>query len=157
MTISIYPGLESGMNPFVFAAVLEWRGRIALFRGSPRQGAGRDGGLWRCVSGSVEPTTSLEQQLLEGLFEETGLQATDLLDLRRGRDVVVADGAGDPRFVHTFTALTSCRRLKISGEHDSYRWTAPPKARRFVNRATWLDTVLDATGHCPATIPTCQS
>ena len=138
----------------VIAAVVEWRGRIALFRRS--RSLGHDSGRWHCITGFVEAGATPEQQALEELFEETGLQAKDLLDLRQGPDLVVADGSGTPWLVHTFTALTSRRRLKINWEHDSYRWTAPHKARRFTNRVSWLDNVLDATGHCPATVPTPQ-
>ena len=135
----------------VIAAVVQWRGRIALFRRSRR--LGHDSGLWHCITGFVEAGATPEQQTLEELFEETGLQAKDLLDLRQGPDLVVADGSGTPWLVHTFTALISRRRLKINWEHDSYRWTDPHKAKRFTNRVTWLDNVLDATGHYPATVP----
>jgi 8-oxo-dGTP pyrophosphatase MutT (NUDIX family) len=138
----------------VIAAVVEWRGRIALFRRS--RSLGHDSGLWHCITGFVDAGASPEQQTLEELFEEAGLQAKDLLDLRQGPALVVADGSGAPWLVHTFTALTSRRRLKINWEHDSYRWTAPHKAKRFTNRVTWLDSVLDATGHCPATAPAPQ-
>lgn len=135
----------------VIAVVIEWRGRIALFR---RSGSlGHDSGLWHCITGFMEVGATPRQQTLEELFEETGLQANDLLDLRQGPDLVVADGSGTPWLVHTFTALTSRRRLEINWEHDSYRWTIPNKAKRFNNRVTWLDNVLDATGHCPATVP----
>jgi hypothetical protein len=43
--------------------------------------------------------------------------------------------------------------LRIDWEHDSYRWTAPHKAKRFANRVDWLDNVLAATGHYPAAVP----
>jgi 8-oxo-dGTP pyrophosphatase MutT (NUDIX family) len=136
----------------VIAAVVEWRGRIALFRRS--RSLGHDSGRWHCITGFVEAGATPEQQALEELFEETGLQAKDLLDLRQGPDLVVPDGSGTPWLVHTFTALTSRRRLKIDWEHDSYRWTAPHKAKRFANRVGWLDNVLAATGHYPAAVPT---
>ncbi|MGM0930494.1 MAG: NUDIX domain-containing protein [Actinomycetota bacterium] len=138
----------------VVAAVVQWRGRIALFRRS-RQ-VGHDSGLWHCITGFVEAGATPEQQALEELFEETGLQAKDLLDLRQGPVLVVTDGSGAPWLVHTFTALTSRRRLRTNWEHDSYRWTAPHKAKRFTNRVAWLDEVLDATGHCPVTVPAAQ-
>lgn len=135
----------------VIAAVVQCRGRIALFRRTRR--LGHDSGLWHCITGFVEAGATPEQQTLEELFEETGLQAKDLLDLQQGPDLVVADGSGTPWLVHTFTAFTSRRRLKINWEHDSYRWTVPHKAKRFTNRVIWLDNVLDATGHCQATCP----
>lgn len=136
----------------IIAAVVEWRGRIAMFRRSRSQG--HDSGRWHCITGFVEAGATPEQQALEELFEETGLQAKDLLDLRQGADLVVPDGAGNPWLVHTFTALTSRRRLKIDWEHDSYRWTPAHKAKRFSNRVGWLDNVLAATGHYSDAVPT---
>ncbi|MFD0043667.1 NUDIX domain-containing protein [Pseudarthrobacter scleromae] len=132
----------------VIAAVIEWRGKVALFRRS--RSLGHDNGRWHCITGFVEAMATPEQQAFEELFEETGLQATDLLDFRRGPDVVIADGSGTPWLVHTFTAVTSRRRLRLNWEHDSYRWAAPHKAKRFANRVSWLDSVLEATGHHPA-------
>jgi 8-oxo-dGTP pyrophosphatase MutT (NUDIX family) len=118
-----------------------------MFRRS--RSVGRDSGRWHCITGFVEAGAAPEQQALEELFEETGLKAKDLLDFRQGPCLVVPDGSGTPWFVHTFTALTARRRLRIASEHDSYRWTSPNKAKRFANRVSWLDKVLEATGHCP--------
>lgn len=139
----------------VIAAVLEWRGKIALFRRS--RSLGHDSGRWHCISGFVEAGVTPEQQAREELFEEAGLQAKDLLDVRPGPDLVVADGYGNPWLVHTFTAQTSMQRLKTNWEHDSYRWMAPHKVKRFNNRVTWLDNVLVATGHWPDTQPLASS
>lgn len=139
------------LNHIVIAAVVQWRGRIALFRRSRRPS--HDSGLWHCITGFLEAGATPAQQALEELYEEAGLRAEDLQALRQGPDIVVTDGFGTPWLVHTFTALTSRRRLKINWEHDSYRWTDPRKAKRFTNRVTWLDRVLDATGHGVATVP----
>ncbi|WP_432443850.1 NUDIX domain-containing protein [Paenarthrobacter nitroguajacolicus] len=127
----------------VIAVIVQWRGRIALFRRSRR--TGHDRGLWHCITGFLEAGATPEQQALEELREETGLLERDLLDFRQGPDLVVPDGSGNPWLVHTFTALTAKRRLRVNWEHDSYRWTTPSKARRFSNRVPWLDNVLDAT------------
>lgn len=129
----------------VIAAVLEWRGRIALFKRS--RSLRHDSGLWHCITGFVETGATPEQQAREELLEETGLQAKDLLDLRQGRALVINDNLGSPWLVHTFTAVTATRRLTIDWEHDSYRWTSAPKVKRFSNRVAWVDDVLNATGH----------
>lgn len=147
------PGVATGIpaGNAVIAAVIEWRGRIALFRRSSR--LQHDSGLWHCITGYIEAGATPEQQVREELFEETGLQAKDLLDLRQGPALVIPDGTGAPWLVHTFTAVTGRRRLNINWEHDSYRWTTASKAKRFTNRVNWLDTVLDATGHLTSLRP----
>jgi 8-oxo-dGTP pyrophosphatase MutT (NUDIX family) len=136
-------GIPAGRT--VIAVVIEWRGRIALFRRSGT--VGHDSGLWHCITGFVEVGATPQQQAIAELFEETGLQANDLLDLRQGPALLLADESDSRWLVHTFTAVTTRRRLRLDWEHDSYRWTTAHKAKRFTNRVTWLDTVLDATGH----------
>jgi 8-oxo-dGTP pyrophosphatase MutT (NUDIX family) len=131
----------------VIAVVIEWRGRIALFRRS--RGGGHDSGLWHCITGFVEVGATPEQQALDELSEEAGLQAEDLLDLRQGPVLVLPDSCGSLWLVYTFTAVTTCRRLRLDWEHDSYRWTKADKVKRFMNRVMWLEDVLEATGHLP--------
>lgn len=131
----------------VVAVVIEWRGKIALLKRSRDRDHER--GLWHCITGYLEPGASPKQQALEELLEETGLHAAHLLDLRAGPRLVINDANADPWLVHTFTAVTSRRRLEIGREHDSCRWTAPEKVKRFVNRVSWLDSVLHATGFLP--------
>lgn len=144
-------GYDVSRDPVVIAVVIECRGRIALFKRSGLLGHGS--GLWHCITGFMEAEATPRHQTLAELSEETGLQADDLLELRQGPDLVADDDFGTPRLVYTFTAVTSRRRLEINWEHDSYRWTNANKAKRFVNRVTWLDNVLEATGHYPATVP----
>jgi 8-oxo-dGTP pyrophosphatase MutT (NUDIX family) len=131
----------------VVAVVIECHGSIALFKRS--RSVRHDSGLWHCITGFVEHGISPQQQAIEELFEECGLEVGDLLMLRRGPSLVLADelGKGEPWLVHTFTAITARRRLRINWEHDSFRWTRPDKVRRFFNRVSWLETILDATGH----------
>jgi 8-oxo-dGTP pyrophosphatase MutT (NUDIX family) len=131
----------------VVAVVIECRGKIALLKRS--RNLDHDRGLWHCITGYLEPGVSPKQQALEEILEETGLSAANLLDLRAGPDLVINDDDSEPWLIHTFTAVTSRRRLEIDWEHDAYRWTAPDKVRRFVNRVSWLDQVLHATGFIP--------
>ncbi|MFB9858764.1 NUDIX domain-containing protein [Paenarthrobacter aurescens] len=140
-------GVSTEIPPerIVVAAVVEWRGKIALFRRSRL--IGNDSGMWHCISGFVEPGVTPQEQVVAELFEEAGLQAEDISDLRQGPVLVLADGRGASWLVHTFTAVTNRRRLCLNWEHDSYRWTTAQKGKRFTNRVSWLEDVLGATGH----------
>ncbi|MFF2317903.1 NUDIX domain-containing protein [Arthrobacter sp. NPDC058097] len=129
----------------VVAVVVQWRDKIALLKRS--RDLAHDRGRWHCVTGYLEPDASPEEQAFRELLEETGLAMDDLLELREGRDLMLSDGSGMPWLVHTFTAVTSRRRLELDWEHESYRWTPPGKTARFSNRVSWLDSVLEATGH----------
>jgi 8-oxo-dGTP pyrophosphatase MutT (NUDIX family) len=126
----------------VVAVIIEWRGRVALFRRS--QSVGHDRGRWHCITGYLESGASPEEQAIAELIEETGLTENDLIDFRQGVPLRLTDHGGNPWLVHTFTAVTPRRRLSINDEHDTFRWTAPSKVRRYSNRVAWLDHVLEA-------------
>ena len=137
------PGTEtSTVHPqrAVVAVVVEWRGRIALFKRS--QSVGHERGLWHCVTGYLEPGASPRQQALVELEEEAGLTPQDLAGFEPGERLLISDDGGNPWLVHTFTAVSTRRRLTINDEHDAYRWTVASKISRFSNRVPWLDTVL---------------
>lgn len=139
------PSLEITVIPStctLVAVIVEWRGKVALLKRS--RDIHHDRGLWHCISSHLEPGASPKQQAIEKLIEETGLHAAALLDLRAGPDLVIISEDTTPWLVHTFTAVTSERRLKIDSEHDAYRWVAPNKVKRFVNRVAWVDDVLQA-------------
>lgn len=129
----------------VIATVVQWRGRIALFKRS--QSVGHERGLWHCITGYLEPNVTPEQQALTELEEEAGLMREDLADFQRGEQLLIPDHKGNPWLVHTFTATTTRRRLTINDEHDAYRWSVPSKISRFSNRVPWLDAVIQAAPH----------
>lgn len=127
----------------VVAVVVEWRGRVGLFRRS--QFVAHDSGRWHCVTGYIDPGNSPEQQACQKLLEEAGLRAADLVDLAPGRMLRLDDADGRRSTVHTFRATTEIRRLRLNYEHDSHRWVKPRALSRFGNRVSWLEDVLHAT------------
>ncbi|TDL33957.1 NUDIX domain-containing protein [Arthrobacter nitrophenolicus] len=129
----------------VIAVVVEWRGKLALFKRSQR--LDHDQGLWHCITGFMEEGASPNQQAAQELQEETGLRTEDLLGFRQGQNVVVIDSQQLPWMIHTFVAISSTRRMTIDWEHDAYRWTSVGRIKRFANRVSWLDSVLSATGY----------
>lgn len=128
----------------VVAVVVQWRAKIALFKRS--QSLRHESGQWHCITGYMEPGRTPMQQAMEELQEETGLHPSHISDLRPGPKLTMTDSSGALWLVHTFTAVTSNRRLEIDWEHEAYRWTPPSKVKRFSNRVYWLDQVLEATG-----------
>ncbi len=129
----------------VVAVVVEWRGKIALLKRS--HSLHHDRGRWHCITGYIEPEASPREQALQELLEETGIRDADLVEFKPGAVLSLDDESGAAWVVHTFTAVTSKRRLVLDWEHESFRWTIPEKTARFANRVVWLDTVLEATGH----------
>lgn len=127
----------------VVAVVVQWRSRIALFKRS--QSVGHDRGLWHCITGYLEAGVSPRRQALTEVEEEAGLKLQDLVAFKPAGQLLISDDAGNPWLVHTYTAVTTRRRLTINDEHDAYRWTVPAKISRFSNRVPWLDLILQGT------------
>src|SRR5690349_21785110 len=84
----------AGLPREVVATVVQWRGRIALFKRS--QFVGHECGLWHCITGYLEPHVTPEQQALTELEEEAGLLPQDLADLQRGERLLIPDHLGNP-------------------------------------------------------------
>jgi 8-oxo-dGTP pyrophosphatase MutT (NUDIX family) len=139
------PATTTAISRTVVAVVLTWRGRIGLFRRS--RAVDHDAGAWHCITGYVEPHTSpLEQALLE-LHEETGVCLADLTSLVLCDVLELPDAEGNVWAVHTFAADTGKRRVVLNEEHDGHRWVRPSDVRRFTNRVSWLDTVIESAAH----------
>lgn len=136
---------KSSAGHSVVAVVIKRHGKIAMLKRS--RTVGNDRGRWHCVTGYLESGASPREQALLELAEETGLTEADLLELGTGEELILHDESGATWTVHTFTAVTSKRRLSLDWEHEAFRWTPPKKTARFTNRVTWLDSVLKATGH----------
>lgn len=124
------------------AVVLQWRGRVGLFRRS--QAVSHDRGRWHCITGYLEPGASAFHRAVAEIREETGLGREKLLFIDRGPILKIPDSQGMVWTVHTFAAETHDRRLKLNWEHDSFRWVRPEKVLRFDGQVTWLRDVLEA-------------
>jgi 8-oxo-dGTP pyrophosphatase MutT (NUDIX family) len=129
----------------VVAIVLMCNNRLALLK-RPTD-VGHDPSRWHCVTGYVDPGTTPFAQALTEVWEETGLRAHELDEVREGPTLHLQDdsaGAEAMWAVHTFVATTRRRRLKLNGEHTTYRWVPPSKVPRFDGQVHWLADVIRA-------------
>ena len=78
----------------VVAVVVQWRGRIALFRRS--QSVGHERGLWHCITGYLEAGATPRQQALTELEEEAGLTLGDLAAFQSAGQLLISDDEGNP-------------------------------------------------------------
>jgi 8-oxo-dGTP pyrophosphatase MutT (NUDIX family) len=127
----------------VVAVVLTRRGRIGVFRRSAA--VAHDRGAWHCITGYVDDGVSPTQQALAELHEETGLRSADLTTLVPCGILQLPDAEGNLWDVYVFGADTDLRRLRLNEEHDAYRWVRASDVARYMNRVSWLDTVIQAT------------
>lgn len=105
--------------------IIEWRGRIALFKRS--QSVGHDRGRWHCITGYLESGGTPEEQALAELREQTGLTENELTKFHQGAPFLLADHERNPWLVHTFTVVTPRRRLRINDENNAFPWAAPSR------------------------------
>ena len=142
MTMTTPPEQQAAVSGTFVAVVLAWRGRIALFKRGRH--VGHDAGLWHCVTGFLEDGNLVHAQALLKLFEATGVPVAELVDFRPGPVLELPDARGGRWRAHTFRAETERKKLRLSGEHDTYRWVRPRSVARFDGQAPWLRAVLRA-------------
>jgi 8-oxo-dGTP diphosphatase len=101
-------------------------GRILLLRRSERVGSFR--GRWAGVSGYLEEATA-EAQAYKEIREETGIDATGLALVARGRKVFARDG--DRVFVvHPFRFRVRGSDVQLDWEHTESAWVDPAELSR---------------------------
>jgi len=92
-------------------------------------------GLWQCVTGKLEPGERILDGALREVAEETGLGREDLTDLM-DTDIVNWFHAGDLDAMLCEAVFAARVRdgatVRISSEHDDYRWLSPDEARALV-------------------------
>ena len=141
-TCSTAPTRGTVTDRCVVAVVLTWRGNVGLFKRSAD--VAHDRGRWHCLTGYVEAANQPWSQIIQELYEETGLSVADLNMLERGPALRLEDAAGNTWTVHTFRADTHRKRLRLNWEHDTYRWVAPGAVARFDGQVSWLGDVIAA-------------
>lgn len=100
---------------------------------------------WDFITGFMDSATPAEDQVLQTLFKEIGLEAKDLEGLRRGEDLLVSTDNQAYWLMHTFVVDVLRQRLNVSSSYESCRWTTVDKSKRFFNRSEWFDEVLRTT------------
>jgi len=137
------PGPEptaAGSPPSSVGVVLQFHGHLALLK--RRQDLEENPGRWHCVTAACAPDASPVSRALESLFEETGVGASDLSDLREGSALLITTDMGTTSLIYPYLAVTRVRRLTLNAKHDSYRWATPTKLTRFDGRVPWFDDVV---------------
>ncbi|MBI4337336.1 MAG: NUDIX pyrophosphatase [Chloroflexi bacterium] len=106
------------------SSFLQHRNQVLLLRRSQRVGTFR--GRWAAVSGYLpDGVDSLEQALLE-ISEETGLGVDQVVLLRRGEPLLVADEGGGQWLVHPFLfSVQDPACIRLDWEHTEARWVDP--------------------------------
>ena len=114
----------------VVTAFIRHGGRILLLRRSRKVGSYR--GKWAGVSGYLEQNEPLVQALTE-IREETGLSETDVVLVKAGTPLEVADhGLGVCWIVYPFLFETETpAKIQLDWEHVDMQWAAPDELGRL--------------------------
>ena len=106
-----------------------------------------DPGLWHCVTGYRQPGVSPRQQLLTELNEELKLRPDDIVAVKSGAPLRLAD-AGALWIVHCFTVVVGSGDFRLNWENDRFAWVAldSPFAASYP-AVTWLPDVLRSLGY----------
>ena len=136
------PEVPFSTYPTAIVAVVLWhQGRMALLKRSGR--VHHDTGMWHCVTGYLEASSSPRQQAVQEILEETGLAPSDLRGFAEGPVIDLTDETGAAWRVHTFRAEVLQHRLTLNWEHDVYQWVAPARIGAF-GHVAWLSQIIHA-------------
>ena len=102
------------------AAVVVRDGRVLAMRRAASKEAGA--GLWETLSGRVAPGEEPLAAVRREIIEESGLAVTVET---RPIDVYVAKRKGVPMVVIVYRALWVGGEVRVSEEHDEFRWLTP--------------------------------
>ncbi|WP_169713579.1 NUDIX hydrolase [Paludifilum halophilum] len=108
-------------KPYKIAAkaILFDRNRVLVLRKSPEERSAKDSHGWDFPGGGLEPSEPLMDALYREVLEETGLQ------IRVIGPAYIYDDIQEEK--HLIIVKFACHqpsgRLKLSAEHESYRWT----------------------------------
>ena len=115
----------------VVTAFLALGKQILLLRRSDRVRTYR--GLWAGVSGSVEAGSTLIEQAIQEIEEETGLSSPDAIPVLAGRPFEFVDQVLSRRWiVHPFRfRVYNEAKVRLDWEHSEAVWTEPAQIERL--------------------------
>lgn len=133
----------SGSGFEIVAAVITYRGRVALFRRS-RHVSG-DVGRWHCITGFLASHDDPKGQVIVEIEEETNIAASDLS--LRSATVVEQKGAdGNKWRIHAFHFESLTDVVKLNWEHDAVCWLHLEQLKGLPT-VQWLENVLRRLSH----------
>ena len=109
----------------VVTCFLEKKGKILLFRRSPKVGTFK--GKWAGISGYMEPDETPFQTAIKELAEETKLEQTDISVLNEGEMLSISDNKNGvvwqvyPFLFHVKTP----GKIEMDWEHVESKWIEP--------------------------------
>lgn len=105
----------------VVNAFVEHDGKYLMLRRSSRVGSYR--GTWHVVAGHLEPRERPLDRARQELAEETGLRASQVRLVRRGKPFTTQDARTGHRWaIQPFLFHATTGRIRCNWEHTAYRW-----------------------------------
>ncbi len=99
-------------------ALIEHNGEYLFLRRSKDFKAGAQ--AWDIPGGRIEASEPLYDALAREVFEETGLRVDSVHTLLAAQDIFVPEK--DLRVVRLTYAVNASGEIRLSSEHDEYRW-----------------------------------
>lgn len=123
--------------------LIEYQGRYLFLRRAQSFQSGPQ--KWDIPGGRIEPEESLEEALAREVKEETGLVVDKVDKIISAQDIFVKDaGVHVVRLTYLGTASGD---IKISDEHDGFRWMARDEVLTEPHVDSYLRQVLDGKTH----------
>ncbi len=112
-------------------ALIVYRDKVLIIREAATYGDGTQRGRYHLPGGRVEPGEAPKAALIREVLEETGLKIEVQKPLYVGEWKPVIKGVKHQIIAVFFVCLTNTDKVKLSTEHDDYKWIDPAKRHDF--------------------------
>ncbi|MBU0532374.1 NUDIX hydrolase [Candidatus Micrarchaeota archaeon] len=116
---------------------------IVLFNGDKLLLLKRKNGLWEFPGGGIEWGETPEKSVIRETKEETGLSVENLSFLTVTSAIYEKEGSEKHSIYIVYKGTTTDEDVKLSEEHDEYRWLMLTEAKFMRNIGLNADGVLD--------------
>lgn len=127
----------------IFLKMQELNTYIVLFNGDKLLLLKRKNGLWEFPGGGIEWGETPEKSVIRETKEETGLSVENLSFLTVTSAIYEKEGSEKHSIYIVYKGTTTDEDVKLSEEHDEYRWLMLTEAKFMRNIGLNADGVLD--------------
>jgi len=119
--------------PDVVTCLLLHKGKLLILKRSKKVNTYQ--GWWGGVAGYIEPDERPLQTAYKEIFEEVGLQKTDVALVKQITPVRITDTYKDTTYdwmIHPFIFMVEKKdKVQIDWEHSEYRWISPDEITHY--------------------------
>jgi 8-oxo-dGTP pyrophosphatase MutT (NUDIX family) len=115
----------------VITCVLNFQNKFLLLKRSDKVSAYR--GKWNIIAGYLDDFRPFKEKVLEEIFEETGVEKNNILEMEIGEPVEIFDPEINKTWLSHSSIVTLKREpvIKLDWEHTEFAWIKPEEIEKY--------------------------